>query len=96
MTRLIFSKLDQSALRFVKLHGTKFDVVLEDTDEVRMQYPFLSGFPMVIVDAPAYYSEDLQETIPDRLEHLRKPEDWIQVEVWIDQLNRLAADYPPK
>lgn len=70
---------------FVEKYGTKTDVIvlIDDGNEVRKRFPYISAFPTVIIHTPEYTKTDNDGnliTINSDIEYIRMPSSWEEVE----------------
>lgn len=99
---ILHSPFDKASRDFVEAYGEGHTVL--EYPECVNQFPNISAFPSVVIEVPAYKTEDTvgenEEfspgiNIPNYTELLRCPANWQEVEDYISMVNQRAIDSPP-
>ncbi len=85
---------DKKSREFVEKYGNNTDVVVIEDDgyTVRLQFPYISAFPTVIISTCEYTttnSDGILTTVPADIEYIRSPNTWQEVQDRIDYWNNL-------
>jgi hypothetical protein len=80
---------NKDSRNFVEKYGNRPDVIvlIDDGNEVRKKFPYISAFPTVIIPTPEYKKTDSAGniiTISSDIEYIRSPVNWEEVE---DRIN---------
>jgi hypothetical protein len=99
---ILHSVHDKTSREFVVAYGNRNDVtVLEDDGyNIRLKYPYISGFPTIIINTPSYVDSSITEesggvfitldinvddlVIPASIEYINCPKNWDDVQQRID------------
>lgn len=87
MTKVLHSVHDKNSREFLQCVPMGIDI-LNDSDSVRNEYPYISAFPTVVFDVkdkvvPEHTENEItipEYTIPAHTEYLRSPANWEEVE----------------
>jgi hypothetical protein len=85
---------DKNSREFIEKYGNNPDVTVIEDDgySVRLQFPYISAFPTVIISTSEYTTVDSDGNtviIPANLEYIRSPETWQEVQDRIDYWNTI-------
>ena len=99
---ILHSVHDKISREFVDAYGNRNDVVVLEDDgcNVRLKYPYISGFPTIIINTPSYTDSPIAEesggvsinldinaddlVIPAGIEYISFPKNWDDVQSRID------------
>jgi hypothetical protein len=85
---------DKKSREFVERYKNREDVTIIEDDGylVRLQFPYISAFPTVIISTSEYTEIDSNSNsvvIPATIEYIRSPDTWKEVQDRIDYWNTI-------
>ena len=101
---------DRMSREFIASAPEGAELTIYTDPEARALYPFVSGFPSVVIDVPAHtmgaYSfvdhgtgatiDVPERQVPARKDLLRMPNSWYEVNELIGEWDQFAGENPPK